>query len=48
MLDESKTVFDNVGEGRETVSVGGIGHTVAAIVMETVVGTNGILVPPDG
>ena len=24
------------------------GHTVAAIIMETVVGTNGILVPPDG
>jgi taurine--2-oxoglutarate transaminase len=24
------------------------GHTVAAIVLETVVGTNGILVPPDG
>ena len=23
-------------------------HTVAAIVLETVVGTNGILVPPDG
>jgi taurine--2-oxoglutarate transaminase len=24
------------------------GHTVAAVVLETVVGTNGILVPPDG
>ena len=24
------------------------GHTIAAIVLETVVGTNGILVPPDG
>jgi taurine---2-oxoglutarate transaminase len=24
------------------------GHTIAAIIMETVVGTNGILVPPDG
>ena len=23
-------------------------HTVAAIILETVVGTNGILVPPDG
>ncbi|MDQ1509305.1 MAG: taurine---2-oxoglutarate transaminase [Actinomycetota bacterium] len=32
---------------RETLMVEGA-HTVAAIVLETVVGTNGILVPPDG
>ncbi|HET7683894.1 MAG TPA: aspartate aminotransferase family protein [Marmoricola sp.] len=32
---------------RDTVMVEGP-HTVAAIVLETVVGTNGILVPPDG
>ncbi len=32
---------------RETLMVEG-DHTVAAIVLETVVGTNGILVPPDG
>lgn len=32
---------------RETIMVEGA-HTVAAVVLETVVGTNGILVPPDG
>jgi taurine--2-oxoglutarate transaminase len=32
---------------RETLMVEGP-HTVAAIVLETVVGTNGVLVPPDG
>ncbi|HEU5045363.1 MAG TPA: aspartate aminotransferase family protein [Nocardioidaceae bacterium] len=32
---------------RETLMVEG-SHTVAAIVLETVVGTNGVLVPPDG
>jgi taurine--2-oxoglutarate transaminase len=32
---------------RETLMVEGA-HTVAAIILETVVGTNGILVPPDG
>ncbi|HET7355320.1 MAG TPA: aspartate aminotransferase family protein [Nocardioidaceae bacterium] len=32
---------------RETLMVEGA-HTVAAIVLETVVGTNGVLVPPDG
>src|SRR6476661_5003210 len=32
---------------RDTIMVEGA-HTVAAIILETVVGTNGILVPPDG
>ena len=32
---------------RDTLMVEGA-HTVAAIILETVVGTNGILVPPDG
>ena len=32
---------------RDVIMVEG-GHTVAAVVLETVVGTNGILVPPDG
>ena len=32
---------------RDTVSIEGP-HTIAAIILETVVGTNGILVPPDG
>ncbi|MEO7070099.1 MAG: aspartate aminotransferase family protein, partial [Nostocoides sp.] len=32
---------------RDVLMVEG-GHTVAAIILETVVGTNGILVPPDG
>jgi taurine--2-oxoglutarate transaminase len=32
---------------RDTIMVEGA-HTVAAVILETVVGTNGILVPPDG
>ena len=32
---------------RDTIMVEG-SHTIAAIVLETVVGTNGVLVPPDG
>jgi taurine--2-oxoglutarate transaminase len=36
-----------LGHLREILMVEGA-HTVAAIVLETVVGTNGILVPPDG
>ena len=32
---------------RDTIMVEGA-HTIAAIILETVVGTNGILVPPDG
>jgi taurine---2-oxoglutarate transaminase len=32
---------------RDTIMVEG-GHTIAAIILEPVVGTNGILVPPDG
>ncbi|MDP9117555.1 MAG: aspartate aminotransferase family protein [Actinomycetota bacterium] len=32
---------------RDTLAVEGA-HTVAAIILETVVGTNGVLVPPDG
>jgi taurine--2-oxoglutarate transaminase len=32
---------------RDMIMVEG-GHTIAAIILETVVGTNGILVPPDG
>jgi taurine--2-oxoglutarate transaminase len=36
-----------LGALRDLITVEG-GHTIAAIVLETVVGTNGILVPPDG
>src|SRR3954452_18223880 len=36
-----------LGHLREVLMVEGA-HTVAAIILETVVGTNGILVPPDG
>ena len=32
---------------RDTIVAEGA-HTVAAVILETVVGTNGILVPPDG
>lgn len=32
---------------RDTIAVEGA-HTIAAVILETVVGTNGILVPPDG
>ena len=45
--DRGRGVRAALGHLREVLMLEGA-HTVAAIVLETVVGTNGILVPPDG
>jgi taurine--2-oxoglutarate transaminase len=45
--DEAQESVRALQHLREVIAVEGP-HTVAAIILETVVGTNGILVPPDG
>ena len=45
--DDAEECVRSLEHLRSTVMVEGA-HTIAAIVLETVVGTNGILVPPDG
>ena len=45
--DEAEECERALGHLADVIMVEG-GHTIAAIVLETVVGTNGILVPPDG
>jgi taurine--2-oxoglutarate transaminase len=45
--DDTEECDRALGHLADVIMVEG-GHTIAAIVLETVVGTNGILVPPDG
>ncbi len=45
--DDAEECERALGHLADVIMVEG-GHTIAAIVLETVVGTNGILVPPDG
>jgi taurine---2-oxoglutarate transaminase len=45
--DEAEESVRALGHLRDLIMVEGP-HTIAAIILETVVGTNGILVPPDG